>query len=167
VPGDDRACRSFRLMQMISADQKRSPVPRYRRLQFRLRTLLLGIALVALLLGLGTAAVTWIEHAVVRMHQTSVAKSLRELGTDYSHIQNDQDAFRAVDSLRCMEQYYLPSDGYRSDPSTEAALQTERSKAMAAVIESLERYTGEHHGWNLDQWEAWRKQRDSRVQAKP
>lgn len=136
-----------------------------KRWQFRLRTLLVGITAVAMLLGLGIAALPWIERAGMRVHQESVTRELGEWGAKYSQIQNDRDAFQAIDMLRYMQHYYIPSEGYRSDSSTEMALQTSRQKAITTIIDALEHYTGEHLGSDLDRWETWRNQRESQIQA--
>jgi len=140
---------------------------RQRPFQFSLRALLLVITLVALLLGLGIATLSLVARAFVRDHQQSVARELGEWGREYSRIQSDQDAVRAIDMLRYIEGYYVPGDGYHGDPSTEAAIQTARRKAMTMIVESLERYTGEHAGSDLTKWEAWRKDRTLRAQSGP
>jgi hypothetical protein len=72
-------------------------------------------------------------------------------------FESDHDAFHAIDMLAYIENYYAPGEGYRSDAETEAALQSQRKRTMAAIIEALERFTGERYGDDIKRWEAWRQ----------
>jgi hypothetical protein len=136
-----------------------------RRLQFGLRSFLVGITLFAVLLGLGSMALWWIGRAGIRIHQRAVTRELADWGAEYAQIQDDQDAFRAIGMLRYIERYYVPGEGYRSDSATEEALQATRRQAMDEIIASLECYTGEHFGNDLDRWEAWRDRSTSATQS--
>jgi hypothetical protein len=80
----------------------------------------------------------------------------------YARIENDRDAFRGIDMLQYVQTYYVPGPGYRSDPATEAALERQRQNTVIAIVKALERFTGEAHGVDVSQWEAWRERRQRR-----
>lgn len=130
-----------------------------RWLQATLRLLLIVAVAVAILLGLGSAAWHFTIKVAARAHMKSVTRSLAEWAVEDSQIHSNQDAFHAIDMLSYIEHYYVPGDGYRSDAETEAALQAQRKRTTDTIIESLERFTGEHFGDDFKKWELWRQNR--------
>jgi hypothetical protein len=140
---------------------------RRRRYQFTLRSLLIVITAVAILLGLGSAALQFAVKVGARVHMNGITRELEQWAVEESKIRNDQEAFHAIDMLAYIQDYYVPGDGYRSDADTEAALQSQRKRTMAKITEALEQFTGVHYGDDLKQWEAWRKKRQMHLSANP
>ena len=139
--------------------------PRRRWYQFGFGTLLIVVAALAILLGLGRTAWRFVVKEVAREHMKSVTKSLEKWAAEDSQIHCNYDACQAIDMLGYIEDYYVPDDGYRSDAETEAALQSQRKRTMAAIIESLERFTGELYGDDLEKWKAWRQRHKEQTPA--
>ena len=129
--------------------------------QFSLRSLLIVVTAVAILLGLGSATLQYLVKLGARAHMMGVTNELAKWAVEDSQIRSDQDAFHALDMLAYIQGYYVPGDGYRSDAETEAALESQRKRTVAAIIEALERFTGERYGDDLKQWEAWRQKRQT------
>jgi hypothetical protein len=120
----------------------------------------LGLVLGAVLL----APFAWrlFEVWAVGIHQRGVTSELAAWEQEYSRIENEEQAFRAIGMLEYVQRYYTLSPGYRSDPDTEAALERQRRKAVTAIVEALERFTGEAYGNDVAEWEAWRNRRQRR-----
>jgi hypothetical protein len=113
------------------------------RPKFSLRTLLISVAVVCLLLTFAfralPAAIDYLQKAAVAAHQRGVTVSLVAWGEQYSQISSQHDASRAMEMIGYIETYYVPRDGYRADPRTDAALEDQRKRTIeqltAAVIE--------------------------------
>jgi hypothetical protein len=113
---------------------------------------IVGILLAVALLPRARRAV---ESRVVSAHQRDVTRSLADWEQEYARVQNKQDAVRAVAMLRYARAYYVPDDGYRGDPQTEAALESQRQRTMASIAHALEEYSGKDYGTSVEDWERW------------
>ena len=112
-----------------------------KRTRFGLRGLLLSFFLVCLLLvavfrGV-PALIDYLGKATVAIHQRDVTRSLNEWGAEYSQISSERDAGRAREMMDYIKTYYVPSDGYRADPATEAALEAQRKRTIDQITSSL------------------------------
>jgi hypothetical protein len=121
----------------------------------------LKIAVVLAVSALAVAALVplaWhrFEAWVVGIHQESVTRSLADWEREVSPIRTKDEAIRAVDMLRYVQDYYVPRPGYRSDSATEAALQAQRQQTSNTIVSALEEFIGERYGLDVDQWETWR-----------
>ncbi len=113
------------------------------------------ILLPALVVLLGVAVV-WLfdvlpEYAV-NVHQRDVTRALAEWQTEYSRILSPQDAIRTAEMLAYVQGYYVPANGYRGTPETEAALQSQRKATIDCFVEALHTYTGEDFGADSEKW---------------
>jgi hypothetical protein len=97
-----------------------------------------------------------IEAWAVGIHQKSTTIELAEWEQEFSQIRSDYEAHHAVDMLGYIQGYYVPGPGNTSDSDTEAALQAQRQKTLNAIANSLEEFTGERFGLDVEKWEAWR-----------
>src|SRR6516164_7385635 len=104
------------------------------------------------------ALIAWhrFDSWAVENHQRATTRELASWEQDFSHIRNKEEAIRAVDMLRYIQDYYVPGPGYRSDSTTESALQAQRQKTVSTIARALEQFTGERYGEDVDKWEAWR-----------
>lgn len=75
---------------------------------------------------------------------------------ELADITTAQQAKRAVDMLKYTSNYYTPGLGYRSDPQTEAALESQRKKTLLSIVAALEKFSGETFGLDIPKWEDWR-----------
>src|SRR4051794_8629011 len=73
-----------------------------------------------------------VEAHGVRIHQRSVTRSLAEWEAEYGRVQTWPEADRAIGMLEYVQWYYVPAPGYHSDPDTEAVLQAQRARTVAA-----------------------------------
>lgn len=87
-----------------------------------------------------------------------MTESIKQWGEEYSQIKTQADALRATEIMEYIQTYYVPGDGYRSNPHTENQLQLERADALNVIGAALERFTGESHGANVLEWAAWRNE---------
>jgi hypothetical protein len=115
----------------------------------------LGLVLTLALL----APLMWqrFETWAVSIHQRSTARELADWEEEYSKIENLQEASRAIDMLDYIRTYYVAGEGYRSNPDTEKALETQRNRTVSAIVEALERFSGERNGSDLSKWQAWKE----------
>src|SRR5262249_15212383 len=98
------------------------------------------------------------ERWSVAAHQRSVTHSLAAWAQEDSRVSNWQEADHAIDMLEYVEGYYAPGPGYHSDPQTEAALQAQRARTLAAIATGLHEFCGEDFGADVYRWREWRKQ---------
>jgi hypothetical protein len=101
-------------------------------------------------------ASTHFEEWGVGIHQKSVTRSLADWEKEYGRIGNWDEADRAIGMLEYVQSYYVPGPGYRSNPRTEAALEEQRARTVAAIVSALREFTGEDFGTDPEEWRAWR-----------
>jgi hypothetical protein len=93
----------------------------------------------------------------VGIHLRSTARELVTWEKEYGHVDSWQEADRAIEMLEYVRGYYVPGPGYRSDAQTEAALEAQRARTLAAIAEALRDFTGEDFGTDATRWRAWRQ----------
>jgi len=115
-------------------------------------------AVSALAVAFALASLAWyrIDLWTVGIHQKSTIRELAAWEQEFSQIRTKDEAIRAVEILRYVQDYYVPGPGYRSDSATEAALQAQRQKTSSTIARALEEFTGERYGVDVEKWEAWR-----------
>jgi hypothetical protein len=88
-------------------------------------------------------------------HQKSVTRSLADWEKEYGRIESWDEADRAIGMLEYVQTYYVPGPGYRSDPQTEAALEAQRARTLAAIASALRKFSGEDFGTDAGRWRTW------------
>jgi Sec-independent protein translocase protein TatA len=127
---------------------------------YRRRVLLLLLLLLALLLfgaALIPPAVRWIGRTIAGVHQRGITKELADWSMEYGRVETLSEAKQAIDMLGYIEQYYVPGEGYRSNPKIEAALEAQRKKTIEAIVRALQAYSGQDIGNDREAWENWLK----------
>jgi hypothetical protein len=79
-------------------------------------------------------------NLLVKSHQQSTTKELAKWAGEYSVLEDDNDARRAVDMLTYIQNYYVVAEGYRSDPETERRLESQRAETLRAISAALDNY---------------------------
>jgi hypothetical protein len=102
----------------------------------------------------GYNAVRW----GIGRHRRSVMRSLAAWEQEVSRVSNWPEADHAIDMLEYVKVYYTPVAGYRSDAQTEAALESQRVRTLAAIAAGLHRFCGEDFGADVQRWREWRRQ---------
>ena len=69
------------------------------------------------------------------------------------------EADHAIGMLEYVQNYYVPGPGYRSDPQTEAALDSQRARTLGSIASALCEFTGQDFGTDAERWRAWRLER--------
>jgi hypothetical protein len=93
-------------------------------------------------------------RSIVAVHKRGTTRELAEWKVQYSGIRSDADAIRTAEVLGYVQIYDVPSDGYRSDPITEAALEAQRKETVDALVEALKTYTKQDFGKDASAWKA-------------
>jgi len=88
----------------------------------------------------------------VAVHQRNVTRSLAEWREEYQSVSSHEDAVRTAEMLEYVQQYYVPSDGYRGTPESEAALQNQRQETVDAFVVALRGFTGKDFGADSAKW---------------
>jgi hypothetical protein len=127
------------------------------------RRLKIGLVIATPLLGAVMLPFAWsrFERWGVGLHQQSVTRELARWEEEYAKVRSNAEAVRAIDMLRYIERYYVPADGYHSEPVNEAALEAQRRKTMSAIVAALEQFTGKPFGLDLAKWDACRERLDN------
>lgn len=94
---------------------------------------------------------------LVGQHQKSVTIELKQWQEQYSSISSKEQALKAVEMLEYISRYYLPGKGYRSTSKIEQELESQRIETLTAIIKSLETFTGQKHGNDIEKWKQWQK----------
>lgn len=91
------------------------------------------------------------------IHMRNVTPELADWQARYDgrELKDDGEAKSMIEMLDYVQWYYVPSNGYRGDAATEAALQAQRSATVEAIIRPLRRYSGRDYGADVDQWRKW------------
>lgn len=90
----------------------------------------------------------------VSIHQRDVARQLIEWRSQYSSIRTKQDAIRTAEVLGYIQNYYLPSTGYRGTIDSEQQLNTQREATVQELIAALRTYTKVDCGNDASAWKA-------------
>jgi uncharacterized membrane protein len=102
--------------------------------------LLVAILVVAIAVTCVYVAANAFLQLLTRSHQQSTTKELASWASEYSVLEDDNDARRAVDMLTYIQNYYVVADGYRSDPETEQQLESQRAETLQAISAALDEY---------------------------
>ena len=114
---------------------------------------------VVLIAIFATGLFSWfaLNRIVSGFHHKFVTKELHEMGLHFKTIENGNEADRAVDMLRYIENYYVPGEGYYSTRKIEMELELQREKTLQTIVEALEEYSGQSLGSDPNAWENWRR----------
>jgi hypothetical protein len=112
----------------------------------------------AAILALGLYAWWNLGASIAGIHQRSTTRELRNWEQEYGRVGDWQEADHAIDMLEYVQHYYGPGPGYRSDLQTEADLESQRARTLAAIAVGLQRFCGEDLGTDVSRWRAWREQ---------
>ena len=124
------------------------------------RSLKVWLSVIALVVAaVSIWAVPAIFRFLVAVHQRDVTRELAEWKLQYSNITSDEDASRTADVLGYVQTYYVPSDGYRSDSTTEAMLEAQRSETVDALVAALKTYSKRDFGKDASAWKKAIEQR--------
>ena len=124
------------------------------------RSLKVWLAAIALIVAaVSIWAVPVIFRSFAAVHQRDVTRELAEWKLQYSNITSDEDASRTADVLGYVQTYYVPSDGYRSDSTTEAMLEAQRSETVDALVAALKTYSKRDFGKDASAWKKAIEQR--------
>jgi hypothetical protein len=102
------------------------------------------------------------ERWAMAAHQRSVTRSLAFWEQEDSRVRNWQEVDHAIGLLEYVQGYYVPGPGYHSDPVTEAALEAQRARTLAALAAGLRQFCGADFGADVRLWREWRKQHGPR-----
>ncbi|MBL8851616.1 MAG: hypothetical protein JNG89_18175 [Planctomycetaceae bacterium] len=80
---------------------------------------------------------------------------MKQWAEEYRTLHDLAEAGRAIGMLEYIPNYYPVQEGYRSDPTTEAALEQQRADTIAAIIAGLQDFSSEHHGADVARWREW------------
>jgi len=72
-------------------------------------------------------------------------------------VEDLSEAKHAVQMLAYIERYYVPGEGFRSHPKTEAALEAQRKETIEAIVKALQAYSMQDIGNDREAWEKWLK----------
>lgn len=108
--------------------------------------------MVILLFAGGVFGIPLFGRYLVKVHQEGVISELNSWGNEYSEIRSDKDAIRSIEMLDYISIYYVPSDGYRSFPSTEEKLAEVRRKNSRRIIDALTQYTKKDFDDRIGEW---------------
>ncbi len=102
------------------------------------------------------------EAWLVAFHHRSTSTELASWEEEFRHIESKEQAFRAIRMLNYARFYYVPGPGYRSDRGTESKLEKQRERTIKAIANSLEEYTGEHYGIDVEKWQKWAEREEEK-----
>lgn len=68
----------------------------------------------------------------------AITRELEDWAREYSQISTLEDAKRSTEMLEYIRVYYVPDEGYRSDPDTEARLESQRHRTQEAITIAIE-----------------------------
>jgi hypothetical protein len=124
-------------------------IPRHSRLV----AILAGLTVLAIV----SAPLAWnrLETWGVGLHQRSVTQELANWEQECGRVTSEAEVDRAVGMLEYISGYYVPADGYRSNPQTEAALEAQRAKTLSTIAGALREYTGKDLGPDAKAWRDW------------
>lgn len=110
--------------------------------------------------------VVLVELGPVGIHQRSVTLHLSDWENEYGRVRNWSEVDRAIGMLEYVQHYYVPASGYHSDPHTEAALEAQRARTVAAIEAGLKNYTGRDFGTDAARWREWMQKGSVQGEAK-
>jgi hypothetical protein len=116
---------------------------------------ILIILLPALVVALGLASFCLLDvlpRLAGDVHMRNVTRELAEWQAEHSRISSPEDAVRAAEMLAYVQGYYVPANGYRGTPETEAALQTQRRATSEFLVQALRTHTGKDFGVDSEKW---------------
>jgi len=124
-------------------------------MRFSIRTLLIVTAVFAICCGSAIFFSALLDQHATVTHQRAVTAQLTQWGKEYSRIDDVTSAIRATEMISYMQDYYVPSDGYRTSDELETKLQNARDSSIRQICDALERYTGRRFGNDPLAWTKW------------
>jgi hypothetical protein len=100
-----------------------------------------------------------LEKRFVGIHQGRVMIELTAWEHEYGQVRNRQEAERAIDMLEYVQSYYVPGPGYRSNPTMEAKLESQRRQTVQAIVAGLRQFTDQDFGPDAQKWRVWMENR--------
>jgi len=119
------------------------------------------ILVVAFLAGIAVvvpcAGVAWrlIEVGPAGIHQISVTKEMAGWEQEYRTVHDWRQAWKAAGMLGYTRTYYVPGPGYRGSVQTEAELEAQRERTLAAIAAGLREFTGQDFATDAAKWKEW------------
>jgi hypothetical protein len=100
-----------------------------------------------------------LEKRLVGIHQEGVMRELLGWEHEYGQMRNWHEAERAIDMLEYVQRYFVPGPGYRSYPTTEALLESQRRRTVQAIVAGLRQITDQDFGPDAQKWRDWMENR--------
>jgi hypothetical protein len=94
----------------------------------------------------GVPSIAGTTMKVVELVMAQIAHGWANWEREYDRVGDWQEADHAIDMLEYVQLYYVPGPGYRSHAQTEAALEAQRARTLAAIVACLRRFCGEDFG---------------------
>jgi len=123
--------------------------------RFRLRTLLAVLALVGALCAILFQFIPMVMRYGVGRHQRAITEELVLFEQQCTEITDRKGAAHAIAMLDYVQNYYVPSPGYRGTGETERSLESQRTRTMRVYATALEDYCGESHDFDVPAWHTW------------
>ncbi|TWT77875.1 hypothetical protein Pla123a_16730 [Posidoniimonas polymericola] len=89
---------------------------------------------------------------MVSIHQQNVSLELIQWREEHGVVTTWREAGQTAGMLEYIQNYYVPSGGYRGTRGSEQRLEEERAKTSKAFVAGLQRFTGEDFGTDSEQW---------------
>ena len=96
-----------------------------------------------------------IEDGPAGIHQTSVRNKMAGREREYRTLRDWREAWLAAGMLDYTKTYYVPGPGYRGSVRTEAELEAQRARTLAAIAAGLREFTGQDFGTDTARWRQW------------
>jgi hypothetical protein len=106
----------------------------------RRNTFIATISVLVLALACAVFSTYWLLDQLLISHQQSTTREIAAWGQEFSRIHNPNDAARAAEMVEYIRNYYVVSDGYRSDTDADAALENQRRETIERINAALRKY---------------------------
>lgn len=106
----------------------------------RRKRLIAVISIVVLALTAALLSTRWFLHQLLISHQQSTTREIAAWGEQYSNIHDPNDAARANEMVEYIRNYYVVSDGYRSNSQADTALENQRRETIERINIALHEY---------------------------
>lgn len=126
----------------------------------RWRVILVTIICIGAAVLVPCAGSIWrlIEEGPAGIHQAGVKRELAGWAKESASPRDWHEAWRAAEILEYTRTYYIPGEGYRGSPQTEADLGAQRTRTRAAISAGLREFTGQDFGVDAARWQEWLRQ---------
>jgi hypothetical protein len=132
------------------------------------KTTLVSFGAIFLLISAAIGLFKYAELKLVEVHQKGVSKSIAAWGDEYSQIRSEADAIRAVEMMEYISRYYVtPNPGYKGPRASERKLEEQRARTLSKLASSVETFTGQRFGTNIQAWIRWNEQKQRGQPSEP